>query len=157
MYANYFLVDMKNEIIDKSVVYMPELDKSIKVQLPFDFKVYGHNVKEVEVLREGGIQSVDPNLKWDAIPLRIKTFEEFTQCPIRFLFDDASLSIQWEFGYNNCQNGTELSFQLNINANGRIDFIYTKIPFGNLKDVADNFGVSFEFKDRMIPLILVFN
>ncbi|XP_065342668.1 plexin domain-containing protein 1-like [Cloeon dipterum] len=137
---------MKKEI-DKTVLYMPDANTSLKVELPFDFKVYGHNVRKMEVLREGGIQSLDPNLNWDAIPLRIKSVDEFTQCPIRFLFDDLSLAIQWEFGYNNnCQNGTELSFQMSIHANGRIDFVYRKIPFGNLEDVADIFGVSFEFK-----------
>ncbi|CAB3371817.1 Hypothetical predicted protein [Cloeon dipterum] len=142
IFANYFLVDMKR---DQDIYGGPDFVSMI-IQVPFVFKVYGHNVQEVFVLREGGIKSADPNLKWNAIPLEIKMFDEFTFCQIRFHYDDASFAIQWEFGYDNCRNGTELSFQLNINADGRIDFIYKKIPFGNLKGVADNFGLSFEFK-----------
>ncbi|CAB3371815.1 Hypothetical predicted protein [Cloeon dipterum] len=125
--ANDLWVDMEN---NKSAVYMPKFSEISKiVQLPYDFKIFGLNIREVKVMRKGGIRSANPNLQWSAIPLRIKTFDEFAPCPIRYRFDDVSFTIQWEYGYHNCQKGTELSVQLKIH-----------------NDIANNFGVSYKYK-----------
>ncbi|CAB3389048.1 Hypothetical predicted protein [Cloeon dipterum] len=144
--AKRYWVDM-----EKSFVYNVSEPSTI-VQLPHKTNVFGHNVKRVEVMREGGIRSAEPNLQWDAIPLKIKTFDELTPCSIRYHFVHGNaLAIQWDFGYHYCRNGVELSFQLKMLSSGKMFFIYKKIPYGSLQnaqcpDIANTFGVNYEFK-----------
>ncbi|CAB3386859.1 Hypothetical predicted protein [Cloeon dipterum] len=145
--VNLFWVDMDE---DEGAIAMPLELSTLVISLPFDMNILGHIVRKVEVMREGGIRSADPDLPWDAIPLRIEMFDEFTPCPIRYRLHGQSLSVQWDFGYKYCQNGTELSFQLKIYATGRIAFIYKKTPFENLNDtqipdISNKFGVSYQY------------
>ncbi|CAB3371814.1 Hypothetical predicted protein [Cloeon dipterum] len=141
---------LKEMDMKKSVVHVPEFSSKI-VQLPFDFKIFGLNIREVKVMRKGGIRSANPNLQWSAIPLRIKKFDKFTPCQIRYSSEGALLTIQWEFGYHNCKNRLKLSFQLKIQDNGLIYFFYKEIPFGNLKNarflnIDNNFGGNYKYK-----------
>ncbi|CAB3386860.1 Hypothetical predicted protein [Cloeon dipterum] len=147
--ANGLWVDMEVEM-NESARSRPEFWTKI-VQVPFHLKVFGHNVREVEVMREGGIRSAYPDIRWSAMPLRIKTFDKYAPCPIRYRFDDGSLTIQWEFGNHNCINVSKLSFQLKIFANGKNHSIFKKFRSENWKnaplpDIANNFYVSYQYK-----------
>ncbi|CAB3383290.1 Hypothetical predicted protein [Cloeon dipterum] len=135
--------------------YVPDYSPAV-IGLPFDFNLFGQNIRKVEVMREGGIRSADPEPWWVAVPLKVGEFG-LTPCQIKFLFKGASLSIQWQYRpQESCNTGNsddELSYQLKIHANGSIDFVYKQIPFGNLKDfqvqfpdVGSKFGVSYQYK-----------
>ncbi|CAB3383289.1 Hypothetical predicted protein [Cloeon dipterum] len=111
------------------------------IHLPFEFQFFDLNIRKIEVLKEGGVRSADPKTNWFMIPVTVGKLG-LTPCQIRFFFKVPSLAIQWKFR-EHCSmedQSTELSFQMSLFMTGRIEFIYKKIPFGNLRNFRANFA-----------------
>ncbi|CAB3371818.1 Hypothetical predicted protein [Cloeon dipterum] len=148
IFNNELMVEMIWIDMDESGCNVPEHAPAV-ISLPSNFTIFGTEFAKIEVLRDGGIRSVDPKQRWSAIPLKKREFG-LIPCNIRFQYEGNTLSIQWQFRNQVCNTvvpDVELSFQVTLYTTGRVDFIYKTIPLGYpVLDIDGNFGLSYQFK-----------
>ncbi|CAB3381090.1 Hypothetical predicted protein [Cloeon dipterum] len=106
-------------------------DSMVKIDLPFTFKFFKENVRQVAVTKQGTLESTG-NVDWVISPL----FADFdgTNSVIMYYRTGHVLAIQWNNLTLNYQKLSflgrqEFSFQVVLHQSGRIDFLYKRVPF----------------------------
>ncbi|CAB3386241.1 Hypothetical predicted protein [Cloeon dipterum] len=132
--------------------------KKLTVGLSFAFDLFGHKIREVKLSNSGEISHPTLDQVWVVTPL---TITETTDRPgwIKYFDNGSTLTVQWSFEKDTIRHekhtdwAKDLIFQATIHSSGRIDFIYKKIPLGNLQSfqakfpfVEDSLGVKYYFK-----------